>query len=164
MARPWLRLDAGMVEHPRIAELREGLKASDADAACWAFVVLLMGAKRSGGGEFRSDAHLKAVMGPSYKWVGRLRAVGFLEELTVRDWDQYQVDVTSSERSRKWRERRANVREQFGDGEITTDSTQTVHRHDKTNNPLPPSRVSGQKGGAPVRLGDLLKKAIEVSK
>lgn len=167
MARPWLRLDAAMVEHPRIADLREGLKADAADAACWSFVVLLMAAKRNGGGEFRSEAHLKAVMGSSYKWVGRLRDVGFLEGLVVRDWDQYQMDVTSTERSRRWRERHgdgsATSRGRLRDGEITTDKDKDRDK-DKTKNPLPPLRVSGENGGAPVRLGDLLKKAIEVSK
>lgn len=159
MGRPWLRLDAGMVEHPRIAELREGLKALDADAACWAFVVLLMGAKRNGGGEFRSEAHLKAVMGTSYRWVPRLREVGFLEGLVVRDWDQYQVDPTATARQRRHRDVTKSGRDSHAN--VTTD-TDTDTDKTQTNNPLPPLRVSAPRGGKPVRLSDLLARVKEV--
>lgn len=108
--RPWLRLDADADQHPRIAELRDGLKPEQADSACWAWVRLLMALKRSGEECFRSEAHLRHALGDSYRWAERLRGVGLLQGLEVPDWERYQrPDPNSINRTRAYRERMTRV-------------------------------------------------------
>ncbi len=152
MARkPWLRIDADADQHPRIAELREGLKRAEADSACWAWITLLLAAKRGGSGEFRSEAHLKHALGGSYRWVERLRAVGLLEGLAVRDWTDYQRDQVDAERAKSWRAKRTRTfGERSRDENVRTDKDGDK---DKDNPPISPPRGSA----TPQAIGALLK-------
>ena len=169
---PWLRLDADADQHPRIAELRDGLKPEQADSACWAWVRLLMALKRSGEARFRSEAHLKHALGESYRWVKRLREVGLLEKLEIPDWESYQrPDPNAVNRTRAYRERTAGVSDTHvvrdealekrpdgdGDGDGDGDKDQRVSITSALSN-LPAHRPL-PRGGKPQAIGAILKGA-----
>ena len=166
---PWLRLDADADQHPRIAELRDGLKPEQADSACWAWVRLLMALKRSGEARFRSEAHLKHALGDSYRWAKRLREVGLLEGLEIPDWESYQrPDPNAVNRTRAYRERitrvsdtevmRSDTAVRRPDGDGDGDGDVDERRFSKTSSlaPLAPHRPL-PRGGKPQPVGAILK-------
>jgi hypothetical protein len=96
---------ADFFESDEYADLVAGLKAESANSATVGWFRLLAAAKRRNSGAFASEAMLRRVLGHFARWLPRYRDVGFLSDLTIRDWDLWQEDL-DSDATRKLKERR----------------------------------------------------------
>ncbi|CAB4153062.1 hypothetical protein UFOVP613_47 [uncultured Caudovirales phage] len=179
----WLRVEAEAPLSPKVALLKN-------DASRWVWFETICASKRQRpGGMFTSDAHWRKVVNPSVPGAlaemvraGLLERAGRLCErcrekwadlpegaLIVHDWSDYNLDPTSTERTRRARARYRELRSGAGSEPEVSRSraateplqsrpTMTETKNDTKDETLLVSnrRQSSWRGGSPSPAGEIL--------
>ena len=112
--RSWMPIDIFIFEHEVFQSLTDTQK-------CAYLLCIAKSKQLRRGGEFASRKHLALLLGSSYsRSIPRLIAEGLLEEsrdglVTISNYSQWQVDVTSAERQARYRAQKAS-----GSRDVTT--------------------------------------------
>ena len=116
--RSWMPIDIFIFEHEVFQSLTDTQK-------CAYLLCIAKSKQLRRGGEFTSRKHLGLLLGSTYaRSIPRLIAEGLLEEsqgglVTISNYSQWQVDVTSAERQARYRAQKAsgsrNVTTVYGD-------------------------------------------------
>ena len=112
--RSWMPIDIFIFEHEVFQSLTDTQK-------CAYLLCIAKSKQLRRGGEFASRKHLALLLGASYsRSIPRLIAEGLLEEsdgglVTISNYSQWQVDVTSAQRQARYRAQKAN-----GSRDVTT--------------------------------------------
>ena len=118
--RSWMPIDIFIFEHEVFQSLTDTQK-------CAYLLCIAKSKQLRRGGEFASRKHLALLLGASYsRSIPRLVAEGLLEEsrdglVTISNYSQWQVDVTSAQRQARHRAQKAS-----GSRDVTT-----IERHGK---------------------------------
>ena len=112
--RSWMPIDIFIFEHEVFQSLTDTQK-------CAYLLCIAKSKQLRRGGEFASRKHLALLLGASYsRSIPRLVAEGLLEEsrdglVTISNYSQWQVDVTSAQRQARHRAQKAS-----GSRDVTT--------------------------------------------
>jgi len=112
--RSWMPIDIFIFEHEVFQSLTDTQK-------CAYLLCIAKSKQLRRGGEFASRKHLALLLGASYsRSIPRLIAEGLLEEahgglVTISNYSQWQVDVTSAQRQARYRAQKAS-----GSRDVTT--------------------------------------------
>ena len=112
--RSWMPIDIFIFEHEVFQSLTDTQK-------CAYLLCIAKSKQLRRGGEFASRKHLALLLGTTYsRSIPRLVAEGLLEEsqgglVTISNYSQWQVDVTSAERQARYRAQKAS-----GSRDVTT--------------------------------------------
>ena len=112
--RSWMPIDIFIFEHEVFQSLTDTQK-------CAYLLCIAKSKQLRRGGEFASRKHLALLLGASYsRSIPRLVAEGLLEEsrdglVTISNYSQWQVDVTSAQRQARYRAQKAS-----GSRDVTT--------------------------------------------
>ena len=104
--RSWMPIDIFIFEHEVFQSLTDTQK-------CAYLLCIAKSKQLRRGGEFASRKHLALLLGASYsRSIPRLIAEGLLEEsdgglVTISNYSQWQVDVTSAQRQARYRAQKA---------------------------------------------------------
>jgi len=118
--RSWMPIDIFIFEHEVFQSLTDTQK-------CAYLLCIAKSKQLRRGGEFASRKHLGLLLGSTYaRSIPRLIAEGLLEEsrdglVTISNYSQWQVDVTSAQRQARHRAQKAS-----GSRDVTT-----IERHGK---------------------------------
>ena len=105
--RSWMPIDIFIFEHEVFQSLTDTQK-------CAYLLCIAKSKQLRRGGEFTSRKHLGLLLGSTYaRSIPRLIAEGLLEEsqgglVTISNYSQWQVDVTSAERQARYRAQKAS--------------------------------------------------------
>ena len=105
--RSWMPIDIFIFEHEVFQSLTDTQK-------CAYLLCIAKSKQLRRGGEFASRKHLALLLGASYsRSIPRLIAEGLLEEsdgglVTISNYSQWQVDVTSAQRQARYRAQKAS--------------------------------------------------------
>ena len=144
--RSWMPIDIFIFEHEVFQSLTDTQK-------CAYLLCIAKSKQLRRGGEFASRKHLALLLGASYsRSIPRLIAEGLLEEsdgglVTISNYSQWQVDVTSAQRQARYRAQKA-----VGSRDVTAiniHGKETYKEKDtltKSSRMIPLSKILGGQG------------------
>ena len=136
--RSWMPIDIFIFEHEVFQSLTDTQK-------CAYLLCIAKSKQLRRGGEFASRKHLALLLGASYsRSIVRLIAEGLLEEsrdglVTISNYSQWQVDVTSAQRQARYRAQKG-----AGSRDVTTlyiDGKDTYKEKDTLTKARGPERI-----------------------
>lgn len=144
--RSWMPIDIFIFEHEVFQSLTDTQK-------CAYLLCIAKSKQLRRGGEFASRKHLALLLGAKYaRSIPRLIAEGLLEEsqsglVTIPNYSQWQVDVTSAQRQARYRAQKAS-----GSRDVTA-----IQRHGKETYK---EKDTLTKANGPEQIGDYLARRI----